>query len=62
MEAEKRILDQQKKKAEEFSAKEKEQKRKAEILERNYADAEVLLSDAGALRKAGKLAEAQPTN
>ncbi|MBS3054599.1 MAG: NFACT family protein [Candidatus Aenigmarchaeota archaeon] len=59
MEAEKRILDQQKKKAEEFSAKEKEQKRKAEILERNYADAEVLLSDAGALRKAGKLAEAQ---
>ncbi|MBI4019422.1 MAG: NFACT family protein [Candidatus Aenigmarchaeota archaeon] len=59
METEKRILEQQKKKAEEFSAKEKEQKRKAEILERNYPDAEMLLNDGGALKKAGKLAEAQ---
>ena len=56
--SEKRILEQQKRKAEEFSAKEKEQKRKAEILERNYAEAEVLLNDAAALKKAGKLNEA----
>ncbi|MBI4014603.1 MAG: NFACT family protein [Candidatus Aenigmarchaeota archaeon] len=57
-EAQKRILEQQRKRMDEFVAQGAEQKRRAEILKRNFSEADALLKDATALRSAKKLRDA----
>ena len=57
-EAQKRILEQQKKRMDEFMAQGAEQTRKAEILKRNFSEVDALLKDATALKSAKKLRDA----